>query len=73
MLGRRLAGYETAQSRQLFRHFLNTPAEVEITDKRVEVALPKRAHNPLLLAAEFGQGSTLIPWWDGRRLFLTFR
>ena len=67
MLGRRLAGYESAQSRQLFRHFLNTPAEVEITDKRVEVTLPKRAHNPLLLAAGFGQGSTPIPWWDGRR------
>src|ERR1039458_3735900 len=28
MLGRRIAGYESAHSRQLFRHFLNTPAEV---------------------------------------------
>jgi len=36
MLGRRLAGYESAHSRQLFRHFLNTPAEVEIADNRVE-------------------------------------
>ncbi|MBI4874532.1 MAG: hypothetical protein HY822_07860 [Acidobacteria bacterium] len=73
MLGRRLAGYESAQSRQLFRHFLNTPAEVEITDKRAEVTLPKRVHNPLLLAAGFGQGSTPIPWWDGRPLALRFR
>ncbi len=73
MLGRRLAGYESAQSRQLFRHFLNTPAEVEITDKRVEVTLPKRAHNPLLLAAGFAQRSTPIPWWDGRALALRFR
>ncbi len=39
----------------------------------VEVTLPKRAHNPLLLAADFGQGSTPIPWWDGRRLVLKFR
>jgi hypothetical protein len=73
MLGRRLAGYESAQSRQLFRHFLNTPAEVEITAQRVEVTLPKRAHNPLLLAAGLGQGSTPIPWWDGRPLALRFR
>ena len=73
MLGRRLAGYESAQSRQLFRHFLSTPAEVEITDKRIEVTLPKRTHNPLLLAAGFGQGATPIPWWDGRRLVLQFR
>src|SRR5258708_35460525 len=56
MLGRRLAGYESAQSRQLFRHFLNIPAEVEITDKRVEVPLPKRAPNPSPLAAGFGPG-----------------
>ena len=73
MLGRRLAGYESAHSRQLFRHFLNNPAEVEITGKHVEVTLPKRAHNPLLLAAGFGQGSTPIPWWDGRPLTLKFR
>src|ERR1039457_5224000 len=73
MLGRRLAGYESAQSHQLFRHFLNTPAEVEIADKRIEVTLPKRAHNPMLLAAGFGQGSTPIPWWDGRRMVLKFR
>src|SRR5260370_26058117 len=64
MLGRRLAGYESAQSRQLFRHFLNTPAEVGIADKRAEVTLPKRAHNSLLLEAGFGQGSTPIPWLD---------
>jgi hypothetical protein len=62
MLVRRLAGYESAQSRQLFRHFLNTPAEVQITDKRIDVTLPKRAHDPLLLAAGFGQGSAPIPW-----------
>jgi len=27
----------------------------------------------LLLAAGFGQGSTPIPWWDGRPLALRFR
>ena len=73
MLGRRIAGYESAHSRQLFRHFLNTPAEVEITGNRVEVTLPKRAHNPWLLAAGCGQGSTPIPWWDGRPMVLRFR
>ncbi|MDP2996438.1 MAG: N-6 DNA methylase [Bryobacterales bacterium] len=35
--------------------------------------IPKRAHNPLLLAAGFGQGATPIPWWDGRRMALRFR
>lgn len=73
MLGRRIAGYESAHSRQLFRHFLNTPAEIDITASRVEVTLPKRAHNPLLLKAGFGQESTPVPWWGGRPLTIKFR
>lgn len=73
MLGRKIAGYETAHSRQLFRHFLNTPADIEITSNRVEVTLPKRAHNPLLIKAGFDQGSTPVPWWGGRPLKINFR
>ena len=73
MLGRQLAGYESAKSRQLFRHFLDTPAQVEIAEHRVEVTLPKRAHNPLLIAAGFGKTTTPIPWWQGRPLAFRFR
>ncbi len=35
--------------------------------------LPKRAHNPLLIAAGFGEKATSIPWWDGRPLQIRFR
>jgi hypothetical protein len=73
LLGRQLAGYESAHSRQLFRHFLNTPAQVEIAEDRVDVTLPKRAHNPLLIAAGLGKTATPIPWWDNRPLALRFR
>lgn len=73
MLGRSLAGYESARSRQLHRHFLNTPAQIEIREDRVEVTLPKRAHNPLLIEAGFGKTTTPIPWWEGRPLALRFR
>jgi hypothetical protein len=73
MLAQLLPGYEAAKSRQIFRHFLNTGAQVEITDQRVQVTLPKRAHNPLLIAAGFGQKPTPIPWWQGRPLHIQFR
>lgn len=73
MLGRRLAGYESAHARQLHRHFLNTPAQVEIRADRVQVTLPKRAHNPLLIQAGLDQVATPIPWWEGRPLTLRFR
>lgn len=73
MLGRLLAGYGSARSRQLHRHFLNTPAQGEVRENRAEVTLPKRAHNPLLIEAGFGQTTTPIPWWEGRPLALQFR
>ena len=73
MLGRRLAGYESAHARQLYRHFLNTPAHVEIREDRIEVTLPKRAHNPLLIQAGLGQATTPIPWWECAPLAHRFR
>ena len=73
MIARPLPGFESAKARQVFRHFLDTPAQIKIEDRTVEVTLPKRAHNPLLIAAGFAEGSTAVPWWDDRRLTLRFR
>jgi hypothetical protein len=73
MLAHLLPGYEDAKSRQIFRHFLNTSAQVEIADKSVQVTLPKRAHNPLLIDAGFGEKTTSIPWWQGLPLHIDFR
>ena len=72
-LARRLPGYETAKARQIFRHFLDTPAQIDIQQNRIEVTLPKRAHNPLLIAADYGDKTTPVPWWDNHRLALKFR
>jgi hypothetical protein len=73
MVARHLQGFESAKARQVFRHFLDTPAQITIEGRNVEVALPKRAHNPLLIAAGFAEGSTVVPWWDDHRLTLRFR
>jgi hypothetical protein len=40
MIARKLPGDEAAKGRQIFRHFWDTPAQVEIGEKRVEVTLP---------------------------------
>jgi hypothetical protein len=72
-LARGLSGYETAKARQIFRHFLDTPAQIDISDKRVLVTFPKRAHNPLLIAAGYSDKTTPIPWWNDYRLALQFR
>lgn len=72
LMARRITGYESAKARQIYRHFLDTPAQIEIDDHRVEVQLPKRAHNPLLIAAEVGKSEIPVPWWDNYKLAITF-
>jgi len=72
LMARQLSGYETAKARQIYRHFLDTPAQIEIGQQRVEVRLPKRAHNPLLIAAGVGKKEIVIPWWNNCRLAITF-
>lgn len=72
LMARQLSGYETAKARQIYRHFLDTPAQIEIGDQRVEVQLPKRAHNPLLIAAGVGKKESAIPWWENFKLAITF-
>lgn len=73
MLGTRIGGlYANAESRHLFRNFIEASARVRISDTCVEVQFGKRAHNPLLLAAGFHLTDVPIPWWNGRRLKLLF-
>jgi hypothetical protein len=73
LLGQRIGhGYETAKSRHLFRDLVDATAQVTITDRQIEVRFQKRAHNPLLLAAGFGNTNLPIPWLDGKNLRLIF-
>jgi hypothetical protein len=73
LLGRRIGrGYEQAKSRHLFRDFVDATAAVTITDSEIEVRYPKRAHNPLLIAAGFPDTDATIPWAGGKRLQLVF-
>ena len=73
VLGARIGGtYATAESRHLFRDFVEASARVRITPDSVQVSFGKRAHNPLLLAAGFAQTDVTVPWWGGRHLTLCF-
>jgi transposase len=54
LLGSQVAeGYETAKSKHIFRDLINATAQVVITESDLSIRLPKRAHNPLLIAAGF--------------------
>jgi len=64
-------GYESAKSGHLFRDFIDATATIDIGDQLISVHFQKRAHNPLLLAAGYGDMITRVPWL-GRRLQLVF-
>jgi hypothetical protein len=73
LLGARVGGgYATAESRHIYRDFVDASARVRITPDAVEVRFGKRAHNPYLLAAGFADTDIPVPWWGGRRLRLSF-
>jgi len=65
-------GYETAQSRHIFRDFINATAQIAVSNDDVLVRFQKRAHNPLLIAAGFGKIAIRVPWWGNRKLKFQF-
>jgi len=65
-------GYERAKSRTIFRDFVNAHATVDISQKEIMVRFQKRAHNPLLLKAEFDKKHPAIPWMGNKKLNLVF-
>jgi hypothetical protein len=73
LLGSRIGnGYEVAKSRHLFRDFIDATASVRLTEQEVVVRFQRRAHNPLLLAAGFGETDVAIPWLGKKRLRIDF-
>jgi hypothetical protein len=73
LLGARIGnGYERAKSRHIFRDFVDATAQVSIEEKEIWVRFQKRAHNPLLLAADFAKTDVVIPWLGNKRLHLAF-
>ena len=73
LLGARVGnGYTSAKSSHIFRDLVDATAQVSIGDDSVLVRFGKRAHNPLLLAADFAATEVAIPWWGNRRLRFAF-
>jgi hypothetical protein len=73
LLGARIGnGYQRAKSRHLFRNFVDATAQIQIEENSILVRFQKRAHNPLLLAADFAKTDIATPWLGNKRLHLAF-
>lgn len=68
LLARRMRGYADAQARHIFRDLIDTPADVLVTDKEVQVHFHRRAHLPIVLASGLLNTPIGIPWWPGYSL-----
>jgi hypothetical protein len=65
-------GYESAKSRHIFRDLIDATATVTISERDIDVSFQKRAHNPFLIAAGFGEKVVSVPWLGRKRLHLAF-
>ena len=65
-------GYTHAESRHLFRDFIEASAHITVSKETIEVRFQKRAHNPFLIAAGFAATDQVIPWLGKKRLRLVF-
>jgi hypothetical protein len=65
-------GYTEAKADHIFRDLVDATALITLTDTEIQVHFPKRAHNPLLLAAGLEAGARPVPWLGGKKLRLTF-
>jgi hypothetical protein len=73
LLGARIGeGYERARSSHIFRDFVNATAQISIGTREILVRFQKRAHNPLLLAADFAKTEVPIPWLARKKLQFVF-
>ena len=65
-------GMEVAKARAIFRNLVRTSAGIEIADSEVVVSLGRRACNPLLIAAGYGEAREPMPWLGGKTPRLRF-
>ncbi len=65
-------GRQDSKARTLFRDFVKAAAEIVIEEDRVTVRIGRRANNPFLLNAGYGETDVAIPWLENRRLQIRF-
>ena len=65
-------GRQVSRARTLFRDFIKAAAEIRIGDNHVIVRIGRRANNPFLLNAGYGDMETTVPWLQNRTLKIEF-
>ncbi len=72
MLARRLRGFEDCDAPKLYRHFVRGKASIVVKGQEVSITFPRRAHNPILRAVEWGSLPSRLLTPAGAKLSLRF-
>jgi hypothetical protein len=73
LLGSKIGnGYQKAKSRHIFRDLIDATATLIINKKDILVRFQKRAHNPLLISADFDKVDLKVPWLNRKRIRFVF-
>jgi hypothetical protein len=71
-LSQKLRGFEQCRAATIFRQFINMRADIVVRGDLVNVNFPRRAHNPIIKAAQLDKAATIIPWLGNRRVQFGF-
>lgn len=72
VLSQKLRGFEQCRAATIFRQFINMRADIVVRGDLVNVNFPRRAHNPIIKAAQLDKVATIIPWLGNRRVQFEF-
>jgi transposase len=67
-LAQSLRGFESCDADKIFRHFINMPAKIRITNNEIHVNFPLRAHSPVLKSAGLDKWAKPISWLGNRKI-----
>jgi hypothetical protein len=72
MLARHLRGFEECDAPTLYRHFIQGKGTLEVSQGKVNLFYPRRAHNPILRAVPWHQFPRSLPGLNHSELTLHF-
>jgi len=72
MLARHLRGFEECDAPTLYRHFIQGKGTLEVSQGKINLIYPRRAHNPILRAVPWHQFPRSLPGFPHTELTLHF-
>ena len=71
-LAQSLRGFENCNAEKIFRHFIDMPAKIDVTEDVINVRYPLRAHSPVLRSAKLEAWAQPISWLGNRKIVFSW-